>query len=112
MTMPAKTMFDKIWERHAILEEDDETLLYVDRCLLHEGSSHTFANLRETATPVARAKQVFAFADHYVPSDPEQRSRGTSAIADPEIRNMVELLERNTAEHGITQFGIAAEAIA
>jgi hypothetical protein len=24
MTMPAKTMFDKIWERHAILEEDDE----------------------------------------------------------------------------------------
>jgi len=107
MTMPAKTMFDKIWERHAILEEDDETLLYVDRCLLHEGSSHTFANLRETATPVARAKQVFAFADHYVPSDPEQRSRGTSAIADPEIRNMVELLERNTAEHGITQFGIA-----
>jgi len=107
--MPAKTMFDKIWERHAILQEADETLLYVDRCLLHEGSSHTFENLRETGTPVARHKQIFAFADHYVPSDPEQRKRGTTAIADPEIRHMVELLESNTTEHGITQFGIADE---
>jgi 3-isopropylmalate/(R)-2-methylmalate dehydratase large subunit len=109
MAMPSKTMFDKIWERHAILEEADETLLYVDRCLLHEGSSHTFENLRATATPVARHKQIFAFADHYVPSDPEQRKRGTTAIADPEIRHMVELLESNTTEHGITQFGIADE---
>jgi homoaconitase/3-isopropylmalate dehydratase large subunit len=43
------------------------------------------------------------------PSDPEQRKRGTTAIADPEIRHMVELLESNTTEHGIPQFGIADE---
>ena len=65
--MPTKTMFDKIWERHAILEEDDETLLYVDRCLLHEGSSHTFENApaREMRPPLCHP----------------ERNRGTAAIA-------------------------------
>jgi len=90
-----KTMFDKIWERHAIVQEEDETLLYIDRCLIHEGSSHSFANLAEAGRRVARPKQVFAFADHYVPSDPQQRARGVSGIPDLEIRNMVELLDRN-----------------
>jgi 3-isopropylmalate/(R)-2-methylmalate dehydratase large subunit len=108
-TVPLKTMFDKVWDNHAILSDDDETLLYVDRCLIHEGSSHSFASLGETATPVARAEQVFAFSDHYVPTDPAVRARGVQAIADPEIRNMVELLEHNTIEHGITRFGIADE---
>jgi 3-isopropylmalate/(R)-2-methylmalate dehydratase large subunit len=102
-------MFDKIWERHAIVSDEEETLLYVDRCLIHEGSSHTFASLRETRTPVAHPEQIFAFSDHYVPTDPAIRARGAQAIADPEIRNMVELLEVNTAEHGIARFGIADE---
>ncbi len=104
-----RTMFDKIWEAHAVVQEEDETLLYIDRCLVHEGSSHSFANLAETGRKVARPKQVFAFADHYVPTDPAQRARGVAAIPDPEIRNMVENLDRNTALHGVRQFGIDDE---
>jgi homoaconitase/3-isopropylmalate dehydratase large subunit len=33
-------MFDKIWDRHRVLErEDGQTLLYVDRHLLHDGTA-------------------------------------------------------------------------
>ena len=65
------TMFDKIWDRHAVHETDDgEVLLYVDRCLVHEGSMHAFDKLAAEGRTVARPTQVFAFTDHYVPTDP------------------------------------------
>ena len=40
-----KTLFDKVWDSHVVAQEEDETLLYVDRCLIHEGSRHTFDTL-------------------------------------------------------------------
>ena len=41
-----KTLFDKIWERHTVdSSAQGDTLLYVDRCLIHEGSSHAFDKL-------------------------------------------------------------------
>ena len=46
--MAAQTMFDKIWSRHVVAEEDGELLLYVDRALIHEGSSHAFADRKST----------------------------------------------------------------
>jgi 3-isopropylmalate/(R)-2-methylmalate dehydratase large subunit len=102
--MAAKTMFEKIWSRHVIAEEEGELLLYVDRAYVHEGSSHAFAQLDERDRKVARPKQVFAHADHYVPTT--GRDKGVEGIAIPEIRNMVKLLHANTAKHGVTLFGI------
>jgi 3-isopropylmalate/(R)-2-methylmalate dehydratase large subunit len=100
-----KTLFDKVWENHVVAREEDETLLYIDRCLIHEGSRHTFDTLHERGLPVARADQVFAFSDHYIPTDTQARARGIAAIPDADIRNMVELLIRNTDEYGISRFG-------
>ena len=38
MTAP-RTMFDKIWDRHAIhVTDDGQTLLYIDRHLLTDGA--------------------------------------------------------------------------
>ena len=102
--MAARTMFDKIWSRHVIAEEEGEVLLYVDRAYIHEGSSHAFAQLDKRNRRVARPKQVFAHADHYVPTT--GREKGVEGIAIPEIRNMVKLLQANTAKHGVTLFGI------
>jgi 3-isopropylmalate/(R)-2-methylmalate dehydratase large subunit len=102
--MAAKTMFDKIWSRHVIAEEEGEVLLYVDRAYIHEGSSHAFAQLDKRNRMVARPEQVFAHADHYVPTT--GREKGVEGIAIPEIRNMVKLLQANTAKHGVTLFGI------
>ena len=66
--MAARTMFDKLWHRHVIAEEDGESLLYIDRALIHEGSSHAFDAINEQRRSVFRPKQVFAFNDHYVPT--------------------------------------------
>ena len=100
-----KTLFDKVWDNHIVAQEEDETLLYVDRCLIHEGSRHTFDTLHERGLGVAHPDKIFAFSDHYIPTDPRTRARGVASLPDPDIRNMIELLERNTDEYGIARFG-------
>ncbi|MBI4203435.1 MAG: 3-isopropylmalate dehydratase large subunit [Betaproteobacteria bacterium] len=101
--MTVLTMFEKIWNRHVIAAEEGELLLHIDRALIHEGSSHAFAQLDKQQRGVARPQQVFAFTDHYVPTT--GRDKGVDGIAIPEIRNMVLKLMANTAKHGITLFG-------
>ena len=105
--MTAATMFEKIWNRHVIAAEDGELLLHIDRALIHEGSSHAFAQLEKQRRAVARPGQVFAFTDHYVPTT--GRDKGVDGIAIPEIRNMVLKLTANAKKHGITLFGIDDE---
>ena len=102
--MAAKTMYEKIWAAHQIADEGGEILLYVDRAYIHEGSSHAFAALDERGQKVMRPRQVFAHADHYVPT--ASRAGGVEGIAIPEIRNMVKLLQSNAAKHDVTLFGI------
>lgn len=100
-----KTLFEKVWDNHVVAREEDETLLYVDTCLIHEGSRHTFDTLHERGLSVAHPEKIFAFSDHYIPTDPQARARGISSVGDTEIRNMLELLQQNTAEYHIARFG-------
>ena len=101
--MTARTMFDKIWDSHVVAEEEGEILLYVDRALIHEGSSHAFEALKQRKQSVARPHQVLAFTDHYVPTT--GREKGIAGIAVDEIRNMVIAQHDNTKLHGIKLFG-------
>ena len=103
--MPSpSTMFDKIWRRHVITAEQDETLLYVARCLIHEGSRHTFDRMEEEGRTAAEPDKVFAFSDHYVPTT--NQAKGLSAIGDPKIRNMIELLTEHCRTYGIRHFNM------
>jgi 3-isopropylmalate/(R)-2-methylmalate dehydratase large subunit len=97
-----QTLFDKVWAAHEIAcREDGESLLWVDRHFVHEGSFHAFSRLLERGASVAEPRLNFAVADHYVPTRSSRRD-----IADPEIARMVRQLEENTARHGITLFGL------
>ncbi len=98
------TLFEKIWNRHVVVEEESELLLHVDRAFFHEGSSHAFDKLEQQGHTIARPQQVFAFNDHYVPTT--GRDKGVAGIANVDIRNMVIQLQTNAARHGITLFGI------
>jgi 3-isopropylmalate/(R)-2-methylmalate dehydratase large subunit len=100
MTSPS-TLFDKLWAQHAILQRDGESLLWVDRHYVHEGSFHAFSRLGQRGARVAEPQLTFGVADHYVPT----RGRG-QPIANPEIARMVSDLEKNTADQGITLFGL------
>jgi 3-isopropylmalate/(R)-2-methylmalate dehydratase large subunit len=97
-------MFHKIWDLHAALEEEEESLLYIDRALIHDGSSHEFANLARDRRSVSRPAQVLAFSDHYAPT--VGREKGIEGIAAPEIRNMAQQLIKNTTQRGIRLFGL------
>src|SRR5688572_26628684 len=99
-----RSLFEKIWDQHVIIQREHEALIYVDRNLVHEGAFHAFAQLAKEGRRVRRPDQTFATADHYVPT--VGRERGVAGIADPEIRGMVELLAKNAAHHGILHLGI------
>jgi 3-isopropylmalate/(R)-2-methylmalate dehydratase large subunit len=99
----ASTLFDKVWSRHEVLRnEDGQSLLYIDRHLVHEGSRESFELLKARGLKVRNPEKSFATADHYVPTT----ATTVAAISDPERRTMVEELSRNTAAAGITLFSM------
>jgi 3-isopropylmalate/(R)-2-methylmalate dehydratase large subunit len=96
---PATTI-DKLWDTHAVMtREDGQTLLFIDRHILHEGSFHAFDQLKHRGAMLARPDLTFAIADHYVPTRP------ASSAANIEAAGMIEQLARNVREHGIMSFG-------
>ncbi|KAA0012930.1 3-isopropylmalate dehydratase large subunit [Billgrantia pellis] len=102
MTKPT-TLFDKVWDAHEVLRsESGQSLLWIDRHFVHEGSFHAFSKLHERSLSVARPDLTFGIADHYVPT----LTRRLDAIGDAKVRGMIEQLADNTREHGITLFGL------
>jgi 3-isopropylmalate/(R)-2-methylmalate dehydratase large subunit len=98
-----KTLYEKIWEAHTITEgHDGQTLLHVARHLVHDGSVHAFEFLQDRGLKVRRPDQIFATPDHGVST----RSHVLEAIADPEQKRVVQLLDRNTKKFGIAHFAL------
>ncbi len=97
-----QTLIDKLWAAHEILRrEDGNSLLWVDRHYVHEGSFHAFGKLAERGVKVAEPGLTFGVADHYVPTRGSRHN-----IANPELARMVRQVEENTAKHGIKLFGL------
>ncbi|MDX6651833.1 MAG: 3-isopropylmalate/(R)-2-methylmalate dehydratase large subunit [Solirubrobacterales bacterium] len=91
----AKTLFDKIWEAHAV----DDGLIYIDLHLVHEVTSpQAFEGLRLAGRSVRRPDKTVATADHNVPTD---GTRAARLIADTLSRVQVETLERNCEQFGV-----------
>src|SRR3989441_11871090 len=71
-----RTMFEKIWARHVVAEgPGGHVLLYIDRHLLHEGSTHAFGRLERAGRRARRPDFSFATADHYVLISPGSPAR-------------------------------------
>ncbi len=99
MATTPSTIIDKLWDAHAIVtREDGDTLLWVDRHFVHEGSHHGFGQLEARGARMARPDLTFGVADHYVATRP-------NAVQSPEVLAMVAKLDRNTSTHGVTSFG-------
>src|SRR6202161_1275237 len=66
--MAARTLYEKIWEAHTVREEPGQpTLIYIDRHLIHEGTSpQAFAGLKAAGRKVRRPEMTFAVMDHSV----------------------------------------------
>ncbi len=68
--MPARTLFEKIWDAHVVREAPGEpTLLYIDLHLVHEVTSpQAFEGLRLAGRRVRRPDLTIATMDHNVPT--------------------------------------------
>ncbi|MDX1605589.1 MAG: 3-isopropylmalate dehydratase large subunit [Candidatus Competibacterales bacterium] len=101
--MTGRTLYDKLWDAHAVhTDEDGTTLLYIDRHLVHEVTSpQAFEGLRLAGRQPWRTGSMLAVADHNVPTT--DRSRG---IDDPVSRIQVETLDHNAREYRLDYFGM------
>lgn len=102
--MAGKTLFDKIWDSHAVrVEPDGTTLLYIDRQLVHEVTSpQAFEGLRLAGRRPRRPAATLAVPDHNVPTT--DRRLG---IADPVSALQIQTLEDNCKDFGIALFNMS-----
>ncbi len=72
MTPSPRTLLDKIWDSHIVLQEPDSpAVLYVDLHLVHEVTSpQAFAGLKERGLKVRRPDRTVATMDHSTPTTP------------------------------------------
>src|SRR5579859_1144112 len=97
----AKTLYQKIWDNHLVYEEPGQpALIYIDRHLIHEGTSpQAFSGLRAEGRKVRRPDLTFAVMDHSVPTTDR-----TLPIIDTDARLQFEALEKNCRESGVRLF--------
>jgi 3-isopropylmalate/(R)-2-methylmalate dehydratase large subunit len=97
------TIFDKIWERHEILKkENGESILYVDRHLLHEvTSAQAFSGLLEKNRIVKFSNQCLGVIDHNL-STKNRKDRDASG---PISKTQMERMEENCKHFGIRLYG-------
>ena len=79
-----KTMFEKIWDSHIVVEpEDQPALIYIDLHLVHEVTSpQAFEALRIAGREVRRPDLTISTVDHNLPTDAAR----TETIKDPIAR--------------------------
>jgi len=104
--MPPKTLYEKIWQSHLVHEEPGKpALIYIDRHLIHEGTSpQAFSGLRAEGRKVRRPDLTFAVMDHSVPTTDR-----TLPIIDTDARLQFEALEKNCRETGVRLFDMNSQ---
>jgi 3-isopropylmalate/(R)-2-methylmalate dehydratase large subunit len=103
MSIP-KTLFEKVWEQHVVVEPQGEpALLYIDLHLIHEVTSpQAFEGLRLASRKVRRADRSIATVDHNVPTTIEGRLHIVDQIAATQIAT----LRKNCADFGVELYDV------
>src|SRR5918994_4628898 len=98
-----KTLSEKVWDRHVVRSAPNEPdLLYIDLHLVHEVTSpQAFDGIRLAGRQVRRPDLTVATADHNVPTEGIDKP-----VEDPISAKQLEVLAANTAEFGITHYGM------
>ena len=100
-----KTMFEKIWNSHLVHEQDGNSIIYIDRHLVHEVTSpQAFEGLRLAGRQVLHPEATFAVPDHNIPTENQDQP-----ISDPISALQVDTLRQNCREFGITLFDLGDE---
>jgi 3-isopropylmalate/(R)-2-methylmalate dehydratase large subunit len=104
----AKTLFQKVWERHEVVPETPDTpaVLFIDLHLVHEVTSpQAFSVLRERGLKLRRTDLTLATMDHSTPTRTEQVFGG-APITIESAAQQIRQLEKNCAEFGVELLGL------
>jgi 3-isopropylmalate/(R)-2-methylmalate dehydratase large subunit len=104
MTASPKTLFEKVWKQHVVVEPAGEpTILYIDLQLVHEVTSpQAFEGLRLAGRKVRRPDRTVATVDHNVPTT----VAGRLNILDPISATQIATLRKNCAEFGVELYDV------
>ena len=97
------TLFDKVWDSHVVRNiTDGPDVLFIDRHLIHEVTSPVaFLGLKSRNNTVLFPNKTFATADHNTPTINQHLP-----VEDPLSANQLKALEENSAEWGISHWGL------
>ena len=98
-----QTLYDKLWQQHLVHDGGDgDSLIYIDRHLVHEVTSpQAFEGLHLANRKPRRTDTVLAVPDHNIPTTTD-----SADIDDPVSRLQVTTLSQNCNHFGITEFGM------
>ena len=97
-----KTLFEKIWDAHLVHEQDGNSIIYIDRHLVHEVTSpQAFEGLRMAGRKVRVPQATFAVPDHNIPTRNQLQP-----IKDPVSAKQVETLRKNCEDFGVPLFDL------
>ena len=99
----SKTLYDKIWDNHLIQSENDTSLIYIDRHLVHEVTSpQAFEGLREAGRKVRAPEKTIAVPDHNVATTSDRLTN----FGSEEGRIQLETLDKNARDFGIHYYAV------
>ncbi len=101
--MSNRTLFGKIWDLHRIRPMGEgRDLIFVDRHILQETTcAAAFRSLDEDGRPVRSPALTCATQDHIVSTELNR-----TAVTNPGGRELIGLMAKNAAAHGIRLFGL------
>jgi len=101
--MPAKTMYDKIWEQHVVREMPDGlTIIYIDAHLVHEVTSpQAFEGLRAAGRKLRRPDLIYATMDHNIPT-----TDWSLPMTDEIAKLQVDMLSKNCKEFDVPLYDL------
>jgi 3-isopropylmalate/(R)-2-methylmalate dehydratase large subunit len=111
MSTQAKTLFEKVWNRHLVVPGSNDTpaTLYIDLHLIHEVSSpQAFTVLRERGLSVRQPGKTLATLDHSTPTVPGSGSQ-TMSLVTADVAKQIQALQNNCAEFGISLYDLDSE---
>ncbi len=99
----SNTLFDKVWDSHVVRKiKDGPDVFFIDRHLIHEVTSPVaFLGLKNRNNSVLYPAKTFATADHNTPTINQHLP-----VEDPLSANQLKALEDNSAEWGISHWGL------
>jgi len=107
-----KTLFEKVWEDHLVVEETIETpaILYIDLHLIHEVTTpQAFQSLRDKGLSLRDPNKILATMDHSTPTLPIRSISDLDIVAEKGPADQIRDMIRNCEEFGIELFGFDSD---